>query len=217
MLALDPDWVITMGDLVYPTGMLWQYLEYYEPTWGRFKDRTLFGLGNHDCYDVPRTSGAKKNGCDDAERYWGPDSSYGDQVLAADNHLCEMVVWHHPRFSSGEHGDQEFVAPWFETLYEHGVDVVLNGHDHDYERFVKLNPAGLPDANGARIFVNGLGGASTEEFMTTRPGSQVRITGNENWSVLRLRLEPAGYIWRLIDADSGGTLDLGGGPNNCHA
>lgn len=94
---------------------------------------------------------------------------------------------------------------------------MLNGHDHDYERFTKLNPAGLPAANGARIFVSGLGGAGSEPFLTPRPGSQMRITGNENWSVLRLRLESAGYIWRLIEADSGSTLDIGGGPNNCHS
>jgi hypothetical protein len=58
--------------------------------------------------------------------------------LLSDHHVCDLAFWHDPRWSSSVGGDTEEVSPWWDVLYEAGVDVVLNGDKHQYERFTKL-------------------------------------------------------------------------------
>jgi len=62
--------------------------------------------------------------------------------LAANPSLCTLAYWHRPRFSSGPHGNDTGVQPFWQALYDHGADVVLNGHDHTYERFAPQSPTG---------------------------------------------------------------------------
>jgi acid phosphatase type 7 len=231
VIALDPDVVLTVGDHAYPDGTASQFEEYYEPTWGRFRNITRPSPGNHDW----RTSGAAGY-----EAYFGLragrirsfvlgswrvislDSNVriGRQgarlatALAKDDRRCELLYFHHPRWSSGQHGNQRVVAPWWRTAYVNGVDVIINGHDHDYERFAKKRPKGKVAADGIREFVVGTGGARTKPFADIRSGSQKRITGDDNWGVLRLGLRRGAYRWRFVDADSGGTLDAGS--SRCH-
>ena len=86
-----------------------------------------------------------------------------------------MAIWHHPRFSSGEHGSDASVWPFWDALYRAGADVVVNGHDHDYERFGPQDPAGREDkARGLREFVVGTGGAVLRDFPTSVAHSEVR-------------------------------------------
>ena len=66
------------------------------------------------------------------------------RTLTYDNHACELVYWHQPRWSSGEHGSDGRLAGIWRLAVRMGVDVVLNGHDHDYERFARLNASGAP-------------------------------------------------------------------------
>jgi hypothetical protein len=89
---------------------------------------------------------------------------------------------------------------------------VLNGHDHDYERFAPQDPLGRPDpAGGIREFVVGTGGAPSLPFRTVAANSQVRETGT---GVLRLILEPGGYHWRFVHAAGASFGDQGSG--TCH-
>jgi hypothetical protein len=134
-------------------------------------------------------------------------------VLAADQHRCEIVAWHHPRFSSGVEGtDRTFVAPWFETAYEHGVDVVLNAHHHQYERFAPQDPVGVPVTNGVREFVVGTGGAPLEGFGEPRPNSEAR---SKHYGVLAMELrDDDTYSWAFVGDEAGGVFDQGS--DVCH-
>jgi hypothetical protein len=132
--------------------------------------------------------------------------------LAAHRTSCTLAYWHHPRFSSGRHGSNRSVAPLWKTLYEWGADVVLVGHDHDYERFAPLNPAGGIDGKrGIREFVVGTGGKSHYPFGSTLIGSQVRDA--TSFGILTLKLKPKGYDWRFVPA-TGSFADHGSG--RCH-
>ncbi len=117
--------------------------------------------------------------------------------LAASPAKCTLAYWHQPRFSSGEHGSTSTYKPFWQALYDLGADVVVNGHDHDYERFAPQDPSGVADASkGIRAFVVGTGGAGQRAFSTIRANSEVRNTGT--FGVLRLTLRPASYDWEFL-------------------
>ena len=156
--------VFTAGDNAYENGSAREFATCYDDTWGRHKDRTRPAPGNHDwrtsglrgyfdyfgdaaqgpdgdswySYDlgswhviVLDSECDKIRGCD-------ADSPQGRWLaadLAESNARCTVAIWHKPRFTSGEHGNDRSVAPFWTALYRAGVDVVINGHDHDYERF----------------------------------------------------------------------------------
>ena len=123
-----------------------------------------------------------------------------------------MAIWHHPRFSSGEHGNDASVWPFWDALYRAGADVVVNGHDHDYERFGPQDPAGREDkARGMREFVVGTGGAVLRDFPTTAAHSEVRSA--DSLGVIRFVLHPTSYDWSFI-ATSGAVEDTGNAA--CH-
>lgn len=117
--------------------------------------------------------------------------------LAAHPSLCTLAYWHSPRFSSGVHGNDEHSSDVWVALYEVGVDVVLNGHDHNYERFAPQNPAGdLDVARGIREFVVGTGGAVLRDFDHIRANSEAR--NNQVWGLLQLSLYPDRYEWKFM-------------------
>ena len=105
---------------------------------------------------------------------------------------------HHPLFSSGYHGSDASMRPIWDVLYANGVDIVIAGHDHDYERFAKQRPDGTLDWDrGIREFVVGTGGKSLRSFATPRPNSQVRRA--DRYGVLKLTFHPRSYDWAFID------------------
>ena len=117
--------------------------------------------------------------------------------LAANQSRCTLAYWHKPRFSSGRHGNSSGIQPFWQALYDYGADVVLNGHDHIYERFAPQNPTGQADpTRGIREFVVGTGGAGLYSFSTIRANSEVR--NNTTWGVLKLTLHPTSYDWEFI-------------------
>ena len=127
---------------------------------------------------------------------------------------CTLAVWHHPRWSSGTtHGPTPAVAPLYTALHEAGVDVVLSGHEHNYERFGRLDPAGQPDpARGIRQFVVGTGGRSHYTLGPPAPGSEAR---NDNtFGVLALTLRVDSYQWQFVPEAGKTFTDAGSG--NCH-
>src|SRR5215212_11095522 len=82
-----------------------------------------------------------------------------EEDLAANPRTCTLAYFHHPLFSSGEHGNQIFMKPTWDALYAADADVVVSGHDHDYERFAPQDPGGVADpVRGIREFVVGNGG-----------------------------------------------------------
>ncbi|MEA2549973.1 MAG: hypothetical protein QOE42_2571, partial [Chloroflexota bacterium] len=234
-----PGDVFTAGDNAYPDGTAAQFRDCYDPTWGRFRDRTRPAAGNHDwvtkglagyigyfgaaaepngtswyAYDlgtwhvvVLDSDCSSVGGC-------GADSPQGRWLAAdlkASPETCTLAIWHHPRFSSGEHGNDTDVAPFWQALYAAGADVVINGHDHDYERFGPQDPTGQADPRGIREFVVGTGGAALRTFPTTAANSELRVATTHG--VIRLVLHKASYEWSFIPT-TGDLTDGGSAP--CH-
>jgi hypothetical protein len=134
--------------------------------------------------------------------------------LAAHPNACTLAYWHHPRFSSGStHGNDTEVGPLWQALYDAGADLVLSGHEHNYERFAPQSPSGAADpARGIREFVVGTGGKNHYGFGAPNPNSEARSSGA--YGVLKLGLRPTGYDWDFEPDTSGGFTDSGSG--SCH-
>src|SRR5215218_3222004 len=128
--------------------------------------------------------------------------------------LCTLAYFHQPFFSSGsEHGNVPRMRPIWDVLYAAHAEVVLNGHDHDYERFAPQTPAGVADpAQGIREFVVGTGGYSLYAFLPPKPNSQVRNVNT--YGVLKLTLHPSSYEWEFVPVAGKTFTDSGSG--ECH-
>jgi hypothetical protein len=135
--------------------------------------------------------------------------------LAAFRAPCTLAYWHQPLFSSGPNrNDPNGLAttPLWQALYDAGADVILNGHDHDYERFALQDPQGNRDDAGIREFVVGTGGRSL--YQAQRRSAHSEVLDRADFGVLALTLRPTGYDWRFLNASGGGVLDSGTGA--CH-
>jgi alkaline phosphatase len=224
--AEGPVSVFTAGDNVYPEGTTETYRDCFDPSWGRLHDVLRPAPGNHDwesgtldAYRAYFGDAARNDAGDPWYAYtfgtWqvivldsdcasvegcGPDSTQGQwlaQTLAASSARCSIAIWHHPRFSSGSHGDDPTLAPFWDALHAAGVDVVVNGHDHDYERFAPQDPAGREDREGGiREFVVGTGGHDLTPFQTTAANSELRASLVPG--VLELTLRDGSYDWRFV-------------------
>jgi hypothetical protein len=135
--------------------------------------------------------------------------------LATNPSSCTLAYWHHPVFSSGsEHGNNPKMIPSWDALYAAGADVVLSGHDHDYERFAPQTSSGVGDpAQGIREFVVGTGGKSHYAFGTIRANSEVR--NSDTYGVLKLTLHPSSYEWQFVPEAGKTFSDFGSG--SCHS
>ena len=134
------------------------------------------------------------------------------QDLAANPNTCTLAFWHHPRFTSGTNAPgSTLVKPLYQALYDYNADVVLVGHDHDYERFALQDPEGALDpVVGIRQFVVGTGGKSFHSWGAIQPGSEAR--NNDTFGVLRLVLSPTSYEWRFIPEAGKTYTDTGSTP-----
>jgi Calcineurin-like phosphoesterase len=219
--AIDPDRVLTLGDNQYPSGAYADFVSFYDPTWGRFRGRTLPSPGNHE-YLTPGATGyfryfegrAGPSGRGyyayrlgawyiislNSERNMSPGSAQytwlRDRLRGHRDVKCVLAYWHRPRFSSGSGGNQLDTKPLWDLLYRYHADVVLSGHDHDYERFRRKDPSGNITSRGIREFVVGTGGHSLTGWGKIKAGSIVRY--NKSFGVLKLTLWQASYSWRFI-------------------
>jgi hypothetical protein len=134
--------------------------------------------------------------------------------LAAHPASCTLAYWHKPLFSSGgAHGNDLEMTPLWQALYDAHADVVINGHDHNYERFAPQNPQGGQDLKeGIREFVVGTGGKNLRPFGTIKDNSEVR--NNKAFGVLKLTLLPTSYEWLFISQQGKSFTDSGNG--TCH-
>jgi len=234
-----PGTVFTTGDNAYPDGTAENFAECYDPSWGRHKERTRPSPGNHD-YHTPGGAAYFEYFGDNAG---DPDVGYysydigGWHVISLNSELdmdegspqeqwlrsdllssrasCTVAYWHHPFFSSGAlHGGDKSVRPVWDALYEHHVEIVLNGHEHFYERFGPQTPEGSADTeHGIRQFTVGSGGAGLYGFQTPLPNSEERNSSDHG--VLVLTLFSEGYQWEFVSAEGSQYTDRGSAA--CHA
>jgi hypothetical protein len=213
-----PDLVLVLGDNQYDSGALSDYREQYERTaWGALKAITNPVPGNHEYltagaagyfayFGQPPSYYAYDAGCGwrgyalNSETGLSEQTAWLRRDLAAHPGAPVLVSWHTPRFSSGsEHGSDPALQPFWDALAERR-GVVLNGHEHNYERFAPVGQV--------REFVVGTGGSSTYPFGAPVPGSETRLAHTPG--VLRLELLPAGYRWSFLTT-AGTVGDSGSG------
>lgn len=230
-----PGEVLALGDEAYPNGSAWDFAHCYVPTWGRYRARTHPTPGNHEyLHDGGRAyfdyfgsaAGVRGKGWYSFEAgAWHvvalnseADARAGseqDRWLRHDLHThharCVLAFWHRARFSSGRHGNSAEMAPVWRALAQAHADLVLQAHDHDYERFAPLDADGRPDARGIRSFVVGTGGAQRHGFGPPVAGSVVR--NRDPAGVLKLTLRPGSYAWEFVPV-GGPATDRGEGA--CH-
>ena len=134
--------------------------------------------------------------------------------LAAHRVRCTLAYFHHPRFSSGQAGDDLEMSSIWSDLVGSGVDLVLTGHDHEYERFAPQDASGgRDDAHGTREFVVGTGGKNHMTFRAAiKPNSEAR--NNTSFGFLDLSLGTGSYSWRFVSVPAGGFSDSGSA--SCH-
>jgi hypothetical protein len=230
--------VFTAGDNVYDSGTATEFNTYYEPTWGRHKARTKPAPGNHD-YNTSGATGYYNyfgaSAGPSGRGYYSYDLgnwhvvSLNSEVsmsvgsaqeqwlradLAASSKPCTVAYWHKPLFTSGaNHAPETATRPLYQALYDFNADVVVTGHNHQYERFAPQNPTGgLDNTRGIREFVAGMGGASHYSFGTIQPNSQAR--NSDTYGVLKLTLHANSYDWQFVP--EAGKTYTDSGTTSCH-
>jgi acid phosphatase type 7 len=241
LLAKIPGTVMAVGDLAYPDGTPANFA-CYDKTWGREKSRTRPAVGNHEFHSAGATFYFQYFGeaaGDSSKGYYsyelgtwhivvlnseclqvggcGPGSAQEKWLredLAMHPVACTLAYFHKPLFSSGgAHGDDLTVKPLWDALYRAGADVVVNGHDHDYERFAPQTPEAKADpVHGIREFVAGTGGKNHRPFGAAHANSEVRNA--DAFGVLKLTLFPGKYSWEFMPEEGKTFADSGEGV--CH-
>jgi hypothetical protein len=242
LLDSIPGTVFTAGDNAYEEGTAQQFHDCYGVTWGRHKSRTRPAPGNHEFHSGGATPyfdyfGASAG--DPARSYYSYDlaawhivvlNSECDQVggcqsgspeemwlrqdLQSHPAACTLAYWHKPLFSSGaKHGNDPGMKDFWKDLYEARAAIVINGHDHDYERFAPQDPEGKADAvRGIREIVAGTGGKSHRPFAAPLPTSELR--NDDTYGVLKLTLHAKSYDWEFVP-EAGKTF-RDSGSDTCH-
>ncbi len=242
-----PDAVLALGDNQYGGATLAQFEQSYDPSWGRFKDITYPVPGNEEYatpgaagYFAYFGSLARNNpggyysfklgawhiialnsecsqpgvggcGAGSPQERW----LLGD--LAANRSACTLAFWHEPRFTSGKNGNHPALQAFWDDLYAFGADIVLNGHDHIYDRFAPQNPQQQADrSRGIREFIVGTGGNNHQpHFGILQPNNEA--LNNTTYGVLDLTLRQDSYAWQFLrgqQAGNGTFTDSGTG--TCH-
>jgi 3',5'-cyclic AMP phosphodiesterase CpdA len=229
--------VFTLGDNAYSSGTRADFLDWYQPTWGRHKARTRPSPGNHD-YATPGASAyydyfGANAGSPGVGYYsfdlgaWhiislnsnistdtgSPQAAWLRSDLAASaSAKCTLAYWHHPLFSSGPNAVSEapVMREIYRILYNANVDLTLVGHEHLYERFAPQDADGRLDlARGIRQFVVGTGGVPLYDFVGVKPNSEKQLKAH---GVLKLTLSSDRYDWDFIPVSGGGDT----GTQACH-
>ncbi len=234
--------IITVGDNAYDSGTPTEFSSCFGASWGPYKARIRPGIGNHEyltagaagyfgyygaaagdpttgyyAFDLGNwriyavnSNCSKVGGCG----VGSPQETWLRTDLATNPRACVLAYWHHPRFSSGQHGSYIAYQPLWQDLYDAGAEIVVNGHDHDYERFAPQDPAGTADAaRGIREFVVGTGGKNHYGFAGTFIANS-EVHNDDTFGVLKLALHPGGYDWQFVPEAGRSFVDSGNG--TCH-
>ena len=216
-----------------------KFQQSFDPSWGRAKNIIHPAVGNHE-YLTAGASGyfnyfgaaagnsskgyysfdigawhiiALNSNCSQVGGcgVGSPQEQWLKADLAAHPNMCTLAYWHHPRFSSGQHGSNTSYGAFWNALYAAGAELVLSGHDHDYERFAPQSPSGAADPNGIQQFVVGTGGKNHYQFMSIQPNSVVR--NPDTYGILKLTLHATSYDWQFVPEP--GKTFTDSGTRNC--
>jgi hypothetical protein len=212
--------VFTLGDNAYPDGATADF-DCFDQTWGAFKDGMLPVIGNHE-YVTPGAAGyfdyfgaaaganayfaldlgtwrvyVLNSQCADVScNAESPQVQWLQADLAAHPTECILAMWHEPRFSNGPHGDQLAVLPFWDALYAAGAELILNGHDHNYQRWEPLDPTGrLDQEHGITEIVAGTGGIG--EVGEEAGRAELVVANDETSGILEVWLHAEGASWRF--------------------
>ena len=228
-----------LGDVQYEDGTLTKYQQSYDPSWGRLKNITRPAVGNHEYLTggasgyfsyFGATAGDKTKGYysynvgawhiialnSNCSQVGGcgtgsPQEQWLKADLAANPTMCTIAYFHHPRFSSGQHGNNTSYDAFWKAFYAAGVEIVLNGHDHIYERFAPQNPSAAADPKGIQQFTVGTGGKNHTTIVSIQPNSVVRNT--DTYGFLKLTLHANSYDWQFVPEP--GKTFTNSGTRNC--
>jgi acid phosphatase type 7 len=231
-----PGTVFNLGDSAYPDGTREQFRNCYDPTWGKYKERTRPTAGNHDYHTAgakpyfnyfrwragrPRGYYSYDRGSwhivvlnSNCQEVGGCDwrSAQGRWLrrdLANHRARCTLAYFHHPLYASGRGEDSPEVKPFWHILYSHHADVILSGHAHRYERFARISPSGKRSSSrGIRQFIVGTGGARGEpQHGPDEPRVQAKKVGAPG--VLKLELGSGFYHWKFVPVAGRNYTDSG--------
>jgi hypothetical protein len=233
LAASLPGTIALLGDNAYPDGSAADYARCFNPAWSALRDRLRPVPGNHDyqtwhaagyfsyfgaaagrsgqgwySYEVGSWHIVALNSECDAVGGCGagsPELMWLVSDLALHRNACTLAYWHHPRYSSGPHGDDAMTDPFWKALADAGAELVLSGHDHDYERVAPVD--------GIRSFVVGTGGRSLYAWPGPKTAN-IEVRENDTYGLLELGLSATGYRWRFLPAAGGRFTDSGSG--TCH-
>ncbi|MPZ24254.1 MAG: DNRLRE domain-containing protein [Dehalococcoidia bacterium] len=229
-----------LGDISQDEGTPEQYRECYDPAWGQFLDRSRPAAGNHD-YLTEGASGYYayfgESAGDPDKGYFSynlgawhivvlnsncsqiagcsvssPQGRWLQEDLSENQAECTLAYAHHPRFSSGQHGNFDSMQDLWQILYGFGAELYLSGHDHGYERFAPQDPSGAAVSDGIRQFVVGTGGKGLRPLGPRIANSEV--SQDQDFGVLQLDLRPGGYAWQFIPIPGSTFTDAG--EESCH-
>jgi acid phosphatase type 7 len=227
--------VFVAGDNAYPDGTEAEYANCYDPTWGRHKSRTRPVPGNRE-YLTPNASGyfnyfgsAAGNPATGYYSYdlgaWhvlalntqftgkegSPQAEWVKADLAAHPKKCTLAIWHVPLF--GPDSASARMRPVFDLLHKAGAELVINGHEHSYQRFAPQTAFGVADPErGVREFVVGTGGKGVGASDKVLPNREVAYGGG--FGVLELKLYQESYSWEFISV--AGKTFSDSGSATCH-
>jgi acid phosphatase type 7 len=221
LLRSDPAvTVATLDDTFYNSGTAQEFVDCYEPTWGRHKSRTRPAVCNHK-YGTAGAAGYFVyfgSAVDDPTKgfysyelgSWhivvlnancnqaggcgagSPQETWLRQDLAAHPTSCTLAYWHYPRFSFGHYGNDTLTQALWQALDDNDAEIVLSGHDHNYQRYAPQTPTGTrDDARGIRDYVVGTGGRSHYPLRT--PPATVETFNGDTFGILQLTPRPDGY------------------------
>ena len=236
LVAIGPDAVLTLGDNQYENGHIKKFQKSYDPTWGRLKAITHPSVGNHEylyraaggyfqyfgtaahqessgyySFDLGEwhlvalnSNCAQAGGCG----LGSPQYEWLRADLAASPRSCSLAYWHHARFASTSvHADDPAMDDVWRLLDAYAADVILAGHNHNYERFAELDANGVPDPDGMRQFVVGTGGRNHYSIVSPHPLSVVQNT--DAFGVLKLTLRATSYEWEFVPEPGKAFVDSG--------